>query len=155
MESIKNKEIGLAVFTFLFSLLGNVAFYFMLLPKPSFDPAAGVLFTAGFILLATLFFLPLFIFISGFLYCLVFKQDISLEFSENVSKYFIIVWIMFLLILLLSPARSYLISTFGIINIATIIFVLVILMIWYFGSYLTLIYSSRFYNFLKKLIVKK
>lgn len=166
MQSIKKKEIGLAIFTFLFSLLGNVAFYFLLLSKPHFIllpkrlECEGIFIFIGlFTFLAIFVFLPFFTFISGFLYCLVNKQDISPKFSENVSKYFIMLCLGVVLILLLYSGRGFNIENFNMAVLTYIMFVLMcvfgILTIWYFGIYLTLIYSGRFYNFLKKLVVKK
>lgn len=165
MTATKLKAFGLALFIFLFYVFGNIPIYYFCQKIvlsfqgtfPSDVAAMHLFFLLAFLIL------PFFTFISGFLYCLVFREDISPEFSENVTKYFIMFSSLALLIFLIL-GNVVIFGVYGSVielmpifyfNLAFIITLTAIMLIWYFGTYLTLIYSGRFYNFLKNLVVKK
>lgn len=106
----------------------------------------------GIGLFSFFFLLP---FIVGFLYCLLSRKSISPEFSEEITRYYTL----FLLIGILIPVSAT-IYKHGLpfkYELHILVGVLVgpiILAVLYFSTYLILIYSSRFYNFLRNLFVK-
>lgn len=98
-------------------------------------------------------------FIFGFLYCLLFKENISPEFSEAITKRYMLFYliILFLNLIMWIYEHGFVLSGFAGIEEPFIIVILVLPLAFfflYFSTYLILIYSSRFYNFLRNRFIK-